>query len=75
MKSLVKYWHQDKEGMISLLILLAIVIMYLAAMALWILYEWNKPVTEYKIYDLGGHALALQLSRKIYRKLFHKDKG
>jgi hypothetical protein len=75
MKSLVKYWHQDKEGMISLLILLSIVIIYLAAMALWILYEWNKPVTEYKIYDLSGHAVALKLSQKIYKKLFRKDKG
>lgn len=75
MNAIAKHWKQDREGAVALLILLAVVILYLAAMALWIMYEWNKPVTEYKIYDLGGHAVALQLSRRIYRKLFRKDKG
>jgi hypothetical protein len=75
MKTLVKYWHQDKEGMISLLILLAIVILYLTSMVVWILYEWNKPLTEYRVYDLAGHAVALKLTQKIYKKVFPKDKG
>jgi hypothetical protein len=75
MNAIAKHWKQDREGAVALLILLAVVLLYLAAMALWIMYEWNKPVTNYKIYDLGGHAVAMKLTQKIYKKLFRKDKG
>jgi hypothetical protein len=75
MNAIAKHWKNDREGAIALLVLVGIILLYLTAMIIWIVYEWNKPLKEYRVYDFGGHALALQLSRKIYRKLFHKDKG
>jgi hypothetical protein len=75
MNAIAKHWKNDREGMVAMLVLVVIVLLYLAAMALWILYEWNKPMKEYKIYDFGGHAVALQLTKRLHKKLFHRDKG
>lgn len=75
MKAFIKQWHQDKEGMIALLILIAVVLLYLTAMAIWIRYEWHKPITDYKVWDVGGHAVAAKLSFRIWNKLFKRDRG
>lgn len=75
MKTITRYWNQDRDGSISLLILFAIVLLYVSAMVIWLLYEWNKPVTQYRIYDIGGHALAARLTVKVWNKLFKRDRG
>lgn len=75
MKALSKHWHQDKDGAVALLILIAFVLLYLTAMFLWIRYQITRPVIDWRVHDIVGNALGYKLGRKLYKKIFERNRG
>lgn len=75
MKPQTLYNDHDKATEVAVWVTVSLVIAYLSAMGWWIVHEWNTPIKEYRVYDIGGWAVGASLGKMLFKKVFNHDKG